>query len=164
MSDVSNPDNAGSGKGGVTLRAGSQDLLAGALCLGFAALALWLVWDMPMMRGTRIGVGYFPKILITLIAGLSLVLAVRGLMRRGAGLSLESIRPLVFVVASFVVFGFLISRAGFFLSALALVLVACMAEPSYTIGRAVAVALVLATGATILFVKLLSVPVSVFPW
>lgn len=145
-------------------RPGNQDLIAGLLFLALAGFALYLLWNHPMMQGQRVGTGYFPKILITLIASMSMALIVRGLLGRGDLIAFDRLRPVVFVIGSFLVFGFLIRPAGFFFACMASVITACLAEDSYRPLGMLIVSLVLATGSTVLFVGLIHIPVRVFPW
>lgn len=160
--DIANPDNVPS-PSHQGLRKGSQDLLAGMLCLTFAGLSFYLVQELPMTRGTRIGAGYMPKALIGIIGLIALILIVRGLAGAGERVVPDRLRPIAFVIASFIVFGLLISRAGFFMSCFALVAVACMADPRHKPLPVLALATGLAAVSSIVFVKLLQVPVSIFP-
>lgn len=162
MADSPQPNQTSNGE--AVSRAGNQDLIAGLLFLALAGFALYLLWDHPVMQGQRVGTGYFPKILITLIAAMSVVLIVRGLLGRGDLITLDRLRPVVFVIGSFLVFGFLIRPAGFFFACMASVITACLAEDSYRPLGILIVSLVLATGATVLFVVLIQIPVRVFPW
>lgn len=142
----------------------SQDLLGGLFFLVLAGAALYLLWDHPMMRGSRVATGYFPKILIALIAAMAIALIVRGLQGHGARVSADRIRPVIFVIGSFLAFGFLINKAGFLLSCMISVILACLAEPEYRPLATLVVSVVLSTAATLLFVGLIEIPVSVFPW
>src|SRR5690606_25247177 len=127
-------------------------------------VALYLLWDHPLMQGQRVGTGYFPKILITLIAAMSVALIVSGLLGRGDRIAFDRLRPVGFVIGCFLTFGFLIRPAGFFFASMASVIMACLAEDSYRPLSILVVSLVLAAGATVLFVGLIQIPVRVFPW
>jgi len=162
MADSPQPNETSNGE--VVSRSANQDLLAGLFFLALAGFALYLLWDHPMMRGSRVGTGYFPKILITLLAAMSVALIVRGLLGRGERLTFDRLRPVIFVIGSFVVFGLLIRHAGFFLTCMASVITACLAEESYRPLSLLIVSLILSTGATVLFVWLIAIPVRVFPW
>lgn len=142
----------------------SQDLLGGLFFLALALAALYLLWDHPMMRGTRVSTGYFPKILITLIACMAVALIVRGLRGHGIRVSPDRLRPVVFVIGSFLAFGFLITKVGFFVSCMVSVILACLADPEYRPLSALIVSVTLSTAATLLFVGLIEIPVRVFPW
>lgn len=162
MADDPRLNNASNGETGS--RTGNQDLLGGLFFLALAGVALYLLWDQPMMRGQRVGTGYFPKILIALIAAMSVPLIVRGLLGFGARITFDRLRPVIFVIGSFLVFGLLIRHAGFFFTCVATVVTACLAESTYRPLPMLIVSLVLATGATILFVQVIGIPVRVFPW
>jgi hypothetical protein len=149
---------------GLTLRRGSQNLAAGLFCLAFGGLCLYLLWDHPMMRGSRVGTGYFPKILVLLILAMSVTLIIRGLLGHGEGLTLDRPRPIIFVIGSFLVFAVLIRPVGFFFACMATVIVACWAEPGYKIREVALLSLILSGGATLLFIELIDIPVRVFPW
>lgn len=142
----------------------NQDLLSGLLFLVLSGAAIYLLWGHPMMQGSRIGTGYFPKILITLLAGMSVALIIKGLLGQGGQIALERFRPVFFVIASFVIFGLLVRVAGFFFASMASVVTACLADDSYRPMSIFLISLVLATAATVLFVGLIQIPVRVFPW
>lgn len=142
----------------------NQDLLAGVLFLIFSGFALYLLWDLPMMRGTRVATGYFPKILVALIALLAVVLFVRGIASAGEGVTFGRLRPILFVIGSLLAFALLVRPAGFFVACMASVVLACLADPEHRLKSMLLVATGLSVAASIVFVGLLGVPARVLPW
>ncbi len=142
---------------------GRTDIWAGVL---FAALGLgWFMLARGLAFGSasRMGPGFFPVAVASLLAGLGLAIGIAALVRGGEGFEPARARPVAMVFGSVVVFGLAIERFGLLLSAALLVAIAGLALPG---GRPAAVALLaagLAAASWLLFVVVLGIPLAVLP-
>ena len=98
-----------------------KNVLAGLLFMGAAVFALWVSRDYPVGTALRMGTGYVPRLLAWILLLLGLVILLQDLRARTAQAprdleALSSLRPLLFVTLSLIVFGLTIERLGLFLS------------------------------------------------
>lgn len=91
----------------------SRDFWAGAMLIGFGALALLIGRDYPFGTALRMGPGYFPSVLGGLLILGGLWVLVSGLRNAEQLDGNWSLRALIVLPLSLVLFGFLIERAGF---------------------------------------------------
>lgn len=91
-----------------------QDSLIGVCLIAFCAFVYWLTTgfdEVPAMLSQNVPPTFFPRLVLTIIALLSLTLVVSGLKRESE--KKEKIEPAVFVTAAIIaVAGMLLSYAG----------------------------------------------------
>src|ERR1700682_4709993 len=139
----------------------NTDVIGGFLTLGLAVGVL--VESFQYGRGTllRMGPGYFPILLGTLLLALGAVLTARGFMRHGEPITLPRLRPIAFVSAAVSLFALTLPTFGLAPAIVLLVVVSACASP---VRRPITIAL-LAIGLTafayVVFVRLLSLHVDV---
>ena len=142
----------------------NTDVIGGFLTLGLAVGVL--VESSQYGRGTllRMGPGYFPMLLGTLLLALGAVLTARGLRRHGEPITLPRLRPIAFVSAAVSLFALTLPTFGLAPAIILLVVVSACASP---VRRPITIAL-LAIGLTafayVVFVRLLSLHVEVLRW
>ncbi len=142
----------------------NTDVIGGVLTLGVAVGVL--VASSQYGRGTllRMGPGYFPMLLGTLLLALGAVLTVRGLRHHGELIALPRLRPIVFIPAAVSLFALTLPVFGLAPAIVLLVVVSACASP---VRRPITIAL-LAIGLTafayVVFVRLLSLHIDVLRW
>lgn len=141
----------------------SIDFYCGMLLIVTAAFCLWLIADLDVGTSREMGPAFFPLIIAVILGGMGAIMMGRGLFMEGPAVGHIEIRPLFFILLSFVVFGVLIARAGLIVAICAQVAVAHFASPETKPVETLLFALGLSTFSTIVFVYLLGIPVSVFP-
>jgi hypothetical protein len=114
---------------------GPQDLGAGIILVAIGAAGLYFGWDLARGTAARMGPGYFPMILSALILGLGLIIGLRGLALEGPPLEGTRLRPIAFVIAAILTFGYLIDYIGLALVAVILTLLAAYARPDAKLGE-----------------------------
>lgn len=142
-------------------------LLFAIVGIGAAIMAL----GYPLGTFRRMGPGALPLILGCLLVVAALVLAFqvrrRGgaepLIRMPAMPSAHTVRAVVFITASLVVFALLIKPLGLFLATAALAVIARQAEPGGSFLGSVLVALILALVCSAIFVWAIGLPFRVWP-
>jgi putative tricarboxylic transport membrane protein len=142
---------------------GGIDFYSGLLLVAIAALAAWLVADLDIGTTREMGPAYFPIMVAVLLGGIGLLLMGKGLIAPGMPVRHFELRPLVFVLASFLAFALLIRTAGLVIAILAQVGIAHFASTEARLIESLLFGIGLATVSAILFVYLLGIPVSVFP-
>ena len=136
-----------------------RDFWAGAIYLALAVAAIWIGRDYLQGTSARMGPGYFPTALGSILALIGVVSIVRSFVRPGEAISAFAWRPLVLVLGSTVLFGLLLPRAGLVIALAALIVVGALASRN---SRADATSLAAAGGliafCVLVFVKGLGVP------
>jgi putative tricarboxylic transport membrane protein len=138
-----------------------RDFWSGVIFGGTGLAAVVLGRDYSMGTATKMGPGYFPTILGVLLALIGLVLVVRAFLTRGEPIRGIAIRALVLVLGATIVFGLLLRGAGMVIALVVLVLVSAAASRLVLWRPAVVLAVGLAAFSTLVFAKLLGLPIPV---
>lgn len=91
----------------------NRDFWAGVMFLGTGAAAMWMARHYPFGSTLRMGPGYFPIILSGILILFGIYITARGLRRNEAIMGNWSIRALIILPLSTVLFGVLMDLAGF---------------------------------------------------
>jgi hypothetical protein len=135
---------------------------AGLAATGIAAFIVALSYDMGTAR--RMGPGYFPLVLSGLLTVLALAEGVATWLRRPPGTEIDW-RPLVAILGAILGFALTIGPFGLIPAFVVVVLATSLAQPSYGLRPALALAAGICLGAWLLFAKVLgmALPMIRFP-
>lgn len=105
----------------------------GSGCLfAFAGLAaIVLGAGYPVGTAARMGPGYFPRGLGMILIALGLVLVVKSLRTQGARISIPTLKPMLVVLGSVVLFGVTVVPLGLVLSTILLIVVSSAASHEF---------------------------------
>lgn len=140
-----------------------KDFYAGLLFASFGVAALVLSGSYALGTAARMGPGYFPRALGTLIIGLGAVLCLRGFRSTAELQSSWHWRPLLIVLASIGLFSLTAQWLGLAVSSLALVFVSSLASHEFRWKEALVSGLVLGIASVAIFVVGLGMPLPVWP-
>jgi hypothetical protein len=140
-----------------------QDFLAGLFFILVAVSALGIGSDYPAGTAIRMGAGYFPRLVSSLLAGLGTILVSRSLHRDGKPLEPLVMRPLVVIPAVVVGFGVGIDYVGFVAATFLMVLVASGVQLGTRWGEALLTAALLAGAASVIFIWGVGLPIPLWP-
>jgi Tripartite tricarboxylate transporter TctB family len=135
-----------------------QDLGAGAAFLLIGAAGAYFGNDLAFGTAARMGPGYFPTLLSWLIIAIGVIVGFRGLTIQGPAIEPIQLRPILFVVAAILMFGYLLDIIGLALTAIVLTIVAAYARRDASLGEALLLGAGLAIFAVLVFVYALSQP------
>ena len=135
-----------------------QDLGAGAVFLLIGAAGAYFGNDLAFGTAARMGPGYFPVLLSWLIIIIGVIVAFRGVTIEGPPIEPVQLRPMLFVVAAILMFGYLIDALGLGLTAITLTVVAAYARRDASFSEALLLGAALAIFAVLVFVYALSQP------
>jgi hypothetical protein len=141
-----------------------KDVWAGVFFAAIGALGLYFGADYAFGTTARMGPGFMPKLLCWALLGLGALIAFIGFVRHAEPMDSWSIRPLIFVLAAVVVFGALIETAGLIASVVGVTFVAGLGSTDTRWGETLIVALGLAAGSVLIFVKALGLTMQILPW
>lgn len=143
-----------------------KDVWAGLIFIGFgAAFALTAQFGMRIGSGLNMGPGYFPRFLGATLVLLGIIIVIGALNKPNSPLGKVSWRGIVLVTAALCFFAFGVRTLGLVPAIMGCVVMASLASDRLTIVRALMIAVVLTVFASLLFVKVLGLPISLIgPW
>ena len=133
-------------------------LWSGLLFIGTGAAAIVIAADLRLGSALRMGPGYFPAALGGILILLGIVVLAKGLKDPRPVLGRWSLRALVLLPLSLVLFGVLMEYAGFVPALLVLIIGSAAAGEEFNVVEALLLAAVLTAGAVGVFVWALGLP------
>lgn len=142
-----------------------KDVGAGLLFMMLGAGFAIGAWGYRMGTAARMGPGYFPFWLGVILAVIGAIVTYNALRNSTEGEALErwALRPLIIILLSAVLFGFLLPYAGLVVSLIALVIGSSFASSDFSWRSTLLTALVLLALALVLFVWLLNLQFVIWP-
>ena len=141
-----------------------KDFCAGALFIAIGIATILLGTRYALGSAARMGPGYFPRILGTLLIVLGGILAVRALRIRGPRIAALRWRPTLIVLGSVVLFGAIVRPVGVALSTVILIVAASAASHEFRPREAFVAGVLLAAMAVGVFVVGLQLQLPIWPW
>ena len=132
-----------------------QDLGAGLVFLAIGIAGLYFGRELAFGTSARMGPGYFPILLSGLIIVVGLVVGFKGLTVEGPPIEKVQLRPISFIVAAILIFGFLIESIGLALTAILLTIFAAYARPEVNLRETILLGVALAVFTVVVFVYVL---------
>lgn len=140
-----------------------KDFLAGLLFMGFGLVTLVIGWAYPTGTVSRMGPGYFPRVLALLLLGLGALLSLRGFRSTTEPPVAWQWRPLATILVGAGIFGFTGQWLGVVGASLGLVLISSVASREFRWKEALLSGAIQAAAAAAIFVYGLGVPLPVWP-
>lgn len=128
----------------------NKDFWAGVMLIGTGGASVFMARDYAMGTTLRMGPGYFPSVLGAILILFGIYLVVAGLRRNEKIIGGWSLRALIVLPLSLVLFGLLMDYAGFVPAMFVLVFGSALAGNEFKLGEV----LLLATGLTAFCVAL----------
>src|SRR5688500_6433452 len=91
----------------------NKDFLAGLLILTIGCGGFYMALDYPFGSALRMGPGYFPRVLAGVLMAFGVFVLIRGLLKFEAVKGRWGWKPLAFVTAALVAFGWIMEKFGF---------------------------------------------------
>lgn len=140
----------------------SQDTALGALFVVVGLAALVMALGYPIGTADRMGPGYFPVIISTLLGLTGVAILIRARLASTESIWPARWTPLVIVPCAVVLFGLLVEPLGLFLGVLMLAVGAATASVSFRLSwKATAGAAAFSVICAVVFVKLLGLPIPI---
>jgi hypothetical protein len=136
----------------------NRDFWAGMMLIGTGVLALVMARNYAMGTTLRMGPGYFPALLGGLLIIFGLYLVVVGLRRNEKIEGNWSLRALIVIPLSLVLFGVLMDRAGFIPALMVLIFGSAAAGTEFKLSEVVLLSIGLTAFSAVLFVWGLGLP------
>jgi hypothetical protein len=144
------------------LTKGPRDLGASFVMVIIGATGLYFGAELTMGTAGRMGPGYFPRLLSWLIIAIGLFVGLMSLNTEGPPIQAPKFRPMVFVMVSIIVFGFLMNGItigtyqvpgiGLFVTAIVIVVIAGLARDEFSLKESLLLGLGLSIATVLIFV------------
>lgn len=141
----------------------TTDLVTGILFVALGLFAIGYGWNYPLGTPSRIGPGYYPLLVSSGLVLLGLILVIRSFFIAGDRIEGIALRPLVAVLLGTFLFGILVEKAGFVISAVLVVVLARLSDRDFRPLEVTILAVVLVGFIGSLFWLGLSLPLHPFP-
>ena len=140
-----------------------QDFYSGLMFVGFGVAAVVIGSNYTLGTAARMGPGYVPRILGSLMIVLGAILSLRSLRLQGPPINTWKWRPTLIVLGSVVAFGLVVQTVGLFLSTIGLIFFASTASEEFRWKEALASGLFFALLAIGVFVLGLKLQLPIWP-
>ena len=140
-----------------------KDFYAGLLFAAIGLADLVIVRSYPLGSASRMGPGYFPRILGILLLALGVLLSVCGIRYGGEPMAVWRWRPLCIILLSVWVWGLAAQWLGLVVASLALVFLSSVASEEFGWREALVSSAIQAVAVVAVFVLGLGVPLPVWP-
>jgi putative tricarboxylic transport membrane protein len=142
---------------------GPKDFWAGVLFVLIGAATVGIAFNYSMGTAARMGPGYFPRALGSLLMFLGALSILRSFRLQGAPIGDWRLRPIVVILGSVVLFGLMLPYAGLALSTIFLVIASSFASHEVRPLEACASSVMMAILCVGIFAYVLSIQVPVWP-
>lgn len=139
------------------------ELLGGAVVAAIGAGALYVGSSYRMGTSLNMGAGYFPRMVAAGLLVIGLALVVKGWRSGRPAFPALPVRPTAAILGATLVFGYLVESAGLFLTCALSVAVASLGPARQDWRRVAVIALALAACASLIFGRLLGLPLPIWP-
>ena len=139
-----------------------ENLAAAVLLVVLGAFGAVFANDLRMGTAARMGPGYFPVVLSWCIIACGIIVGLQAFVVEGPRLDRATPRPLLFVAAAILAFGFLIDHLGLALTAAAITLLISYAQSGRNFVEALLLAVILSAFVVGVFAYALGLPVPVW--
>ena len=142
---------------------GPRDFYSGLLFIVVGAIAVFIAVNYPTGQAARMGPGYFPRALGTLLMVLGAISVWRSFRLAGPPIARWKWRPILIVLGSVLIFGHIVQTVGLALSTIFLVFVASAASHEFRWKEAAVSGVLMALLCVGVFVYALSIQLPIWP-
>ncbi len=140
-----------------------RDLLFGLFLVAVSAGALFATRNLNVGHAADMGAGYMPRVVSLGLLAFGLFFCGRGVRRAGLAIEPVQLRPLLAVLAAVGVFALTAEKLGLAIASVVTIVLASFATREARLRETVPFALLLSGAAVLLFIKVLALPVPVWP-
>jgi putative tricarboxylic transport membrane protein len=140
-----------------------QDFYGGMALIGLGVVALLASIDLPGMRGFAFGPGTAPRLFAIMLASLSAVLVILGVLTKGPAIERYTWRGPVFVIGAILCFAATIRPLGLVIAAFATIVVSAGAAPDVKYRETIIWGVILTAFCSVLFPYGLNLPFQLWP-
>jgi len=141
----------------------SQDFYGGLFFVGLGLFGIVIGKGYTMGSISRMGPGYLPMVLSYGLIIIGALITIRAIRQGESRIEHAYWRPMVFVMGSILVFAFLIPRGGLVLSTFLVTILSSFGARKTHWRNTIVLGILMALLTALVFIKLLGLPISVWP-
>jgi len=141
----------------------NKDFLAGLLLLAIGAGGFYMALDYPFGSALRMGPGYFPRVLAGILMAFGVFILVRSLLSPERVKGRWGWKPLAFIIASLVAFGWIMDKVGLIPALVVMFVVSAFGGHEFRWKEVAILTVVMSAFAIGVFVYGLGLPYQLFP-
>ena len=141
-----------------------EDFWSGLMFMGFGILAVVISFDYPMGSAMRMGPGYFPTAVGSILIVLGAIIAAVSFRCEGDGIEPFAWRPMILLSVAFAFFGWAIDHIGFIPALFVLIIVCAASGKEFKAREVMIMSALLIVGSCALFIWGLGLPFPLFWW
>jgi hypothetical protein len=141
-----------------------KDFWAGLMFIAFGGAGVWMAYSFPFGSAARMGPAYFPTLIGGLLTIIGLYIALRGVVSGDDRMNRFHFKPLVMVLVSIALFGFVLQHVGLVCAIFAIIIFASMGGHEFRMREVLMLATSLAVGTVAVFVYGLKLQIQVWPF
>ena len=141
-----------------------KDFYAGLMFFLIGLIGMILAFGYPLGTASRMGPGYFPRVLGGLLMLLGAILSIRSFTETGAPLSGFHWRSIALVLGGVCLFAAIVNYVGLVIATTALIFVTGYASKEFNVKESIISSVVLSTVSVLLFIVGLKLQFPIFPW
>lgn len=139
----------------------SKDFIAGLFFLAFGTVSFLLGRDYTMGTARNMGPGYFPTFLALILSLVGIITMAKAVLRPGEAIETPAFSKLALITFSVVLFALVLRPLGLAAAIFLLVMVSAYTSKKFKVIPSLVLAICMAAGSSIVFVKLLGVPIPI---
>lgn len=140
-----------------------QDIVAGIFFLVVGLAGVWNSFSYPLGTALQMGPGYFPALVLGILAALGLAILVKGLITVGPGITKWAWSQATVILGGLILFAVLAPVLGFVLSCMLLAIIATLAVTGMPWRTRLVLAVVLTGFCWLIFIAGLGVLIPTWP-
>jgi hypothetical protein len=139
-----------------------QDFGAAILFLTIGVAGIYFGRDLTFGTASRMGPGYFPTILSSIIVLIGVIVGLRSVAVEGPPIEPVKLRPLLFILIAILAFGYLIEQIGLAITTAGLAIFAAYARQDVHLKETIVLAVLLSAFAVGVFAYALGQPLPIW--
>jgi hypothetical protein len=140
-----------------------KDFYAGLLFFMIGLVSMILAFGYPLGTASRMGPGYFPRVLGGILMLLGAILAIRSFAEKGGEISPFAWKAIGLVLGAVCLFAALVLYVGLVIATVILIFVSGYASKEFNVKESIYSSVVLATVSVLLFIVGLKLQFPIFP-
>ncbi|HYH40787.1 MAG TPA: tripartite tricarboxylate transporter TctB family protein [Burkholderiales bacterium] len=136
----------------------NKDFLGGLFMITIGAIAFYMALDYPFGSALRMGPGFFPRVLAGIFMAFGVFVMIRGILSGEKVQGRWGWKPLGFILASLIVFGWTMEHFGLIPALLAMFVIATLGGHEFNWKEVLVLMVVMSTFAVVVFVYLIGLP------
>ena len=142
----------------------NKDFFGGLLLISIGVIGFYMAFDYPFGSAQRMGPGYFPRVLNAILIAFGVYVMLRG-MKTGEKVSgVWGWKPLAYITASLVVFGWIMDRAGMVPALVAMFFTCALGGHEFKFKEVAILTIIMTAFSIVVFVYGLGMPYRLFWW